>query len=378
MRALLGITFLLVLAAPAGAETVRVATYDVGLTREGAGVLLQELAGTPEADVAGVVAVIRAVRPDVLLLTGFDDDPRGRAIDAFRDLLRQGEDGIDYPERFHAPSNGGEPSGLDIDGDGRTSGWSDGFGWGKFRGAGSMVLLSRLPVDAEAARTFRLLPWRELPGAALPVREDGGPFPDEATQGLLRLSSRSHWDVPVVLPGGARLHLLASNPTPPLFDGGEGFNRRRNHDEIAFWTAYLDGVPLPDDDGRAVGLGPEPFVLLGNLNIDPDDGAGLRDGIDALLASPALRDPRPEGPGGSAEAALGANAAQKGDPALDTADWRDEDGGPGNLRTDYVLPSASLEVADAGVFWPAAGAPLAEAAEASAHRLVWVDLRLGP
>jgi len=61
------------------------------------------------------------------------------------------------------------------------------------------------------------------------------------------------------------------------------------------------------------------------------------------------------------------------DPALDTADWRED--GPGNLRTHYVLPAAALRVLGAGVVWPLPADPLAEAAEATGpHRLVWVDL----
>ena len=115
-----------------------------------------------------------------------------------------------------------------------------------------------------------------------------------------------------------------------------------------------------------------PVVVLGNLNADPNDGQGLREGIAALLAHPRLQDPRPSSPGGAAAA----NPGQAGPPALDTADWRDEDG-PGNLRTDYVLPSRDLAVSASGVLWPAPGDPLAEAAAAaSAHRLVWVDLAL--
>ena len=51
--------------------------------------------------------------------------------------------------------------------------------------------------------------------------------------------------------------------------------------------------------------------------------------------------------------------------------------GPGNLRVDYVLPSATLAVSGAGVFWPAPGDPAAGvAATASRHRLVWVDIVL--
>jgi hypothetical protein len=178
--------------------------------------------------------------------------------------------------------------------------------------------------------------------------------------------------VPVELPGGGRLHLLAANPTPPLFDGAERFNARRNHDEIRLWSAYLSGVAIEDDAGRVAGPPEASLVVLGNLNADPHDGAGLREGIAALLAHPRLQDPRPASVGSAAAA----TADQRGDPSLDTADWREDDG-PGNLRVDYVLPSAELEVTGAGVFWPAPGEPLAKAAaSASDHRLVWVDIRL--
>ena len=214
----------------------------------------------------------------------------------------------------------------------------------------------------------------DLPGATLPERADGSPFPDAASRGELRLSSRSHWDVPVVLPDGRRLHLLASNPTPPLFDGPEAFNRHRNADELAFWSAYLDGTAFADDAGATASLADGAVVLLGNLNLDPADGAGEHRAIAALLAHPRLRDPRPASPGGAAAGAARADGGQAGDPGLDTADWRED--GPGNLRVDYVLPSAELAVAGAGVFWPAPGAPLAEAAAATPHRLVWVDLAL--
>ena len=253
----------------AAAESLRVATWDVGLTRDGAGVLVRDLGRPPDQALAGVLAVIRAVRPDVLLLTGFDTDRSGRAVDAFRALLRQGPDGIDYGHAFAGPVNAGERSGFDLDGDGRTAGWADGFGWGKFPGHGGMALLSRLPIDAEAVRSFRLLAWAELPGALLPERADGSPYPDAAARAALRLSSRAHWDVPVELPDGGRLHLLAANPTPPLFDGAERFNARRNHDEIRLWSEYLSGAAVRDDAGLVAGPPEAPVVVLGNLNARP-------------------------------------------------------------------------------------------------------------
>ena len=191
-------------AVPVAAGTLRVATYDVGLVRDGPGLLLAELGEPPEGAVAGVVAVIRAVRPDVLLLTGFDHDHRGLALAAFRERLAEGDEGLAYPHVFDGPVNAGEPSGHDLDGDGRTMGPGDARGWGRFPGQGGMALLSRLPVDAAAARSFRLLRWADLLDATLPVRADGSPFPDAAAAAELRLSSRAHWDVPVILPGGAR------------------------------------------------------------------------------------------------------------------------------------------------------------------------------
>lgn len=377
LRALLlalALALALSVAAPAAAGTLRVATYDAGLSRDGPGLLLHELTTGPSPQAAAAVAVIRAARPDVLLLTGIDHDREGRALGALRALLAAGPGGMDYPFVFDAPVNAGVPSELDLDDDGKVRGRGDAFGWGRFPGNGGMALLSRLPVDAAAARTFAAFRWRDLPGADLPARPDGSAFPDAARQAALRLSSRSHWDVPLVLPDGGRLHLLVASPTPPLFDGLEAFNQRRNQDEIRFWAAYLDGAAVADDQGRTAAASDAPLVLVGNLNLDPRDGAGRHAAIAALLAHPRLRDPRPESPGAAAAGRLGANGAHDGDPALDTADWRDEDG-PGNLRTDYVLPSADLAIAGAGVWWPdPASAEAAVAIAASDHRLVWVDL----
>ena len=81
-----------------------------------------------------------------------------------------------------------------------------------------------------------------MPGALLPddpsTPEPADWYsPDELD--VFRLSSKSHWDVPVRLPDGRILHLLASHPTPPVFDGSEDRNGRRNHDEIRFWADYV-------------------------------------------------------------------------------------------------------------------------------------------
>lgn len=372
---LAGVLAVLLALGPARADTLRIATYNTALSRSGPGVLLKDLRAGTDPRIASVAEVIRMARPDILLLNEFDYDGGLAALDAMRDVLAEGPDGIDYPHLFAAPSNTGMPSGLDLDRDGTATGPRDAWGYGNFPGQYGMAVLSRHPIDGRATRTFRDLLWEDLPGAELPRDADGEPFPSARAQAQLRLSSKSHWDVAVRTPEGP-LHLYASHPTPPVFDGPEDLNGLRNQDEIRFWLAYLDGWAPPDDQGRSAPRAEAPFIVLGDLNADPLDGDGRREAVQALLSHPALQDPAPRSPGAGIAAKVqgGPNEHHSGLASLDTADWR-EDGGPGNLRVDYVLPAATLQVVGAGVFWPVPGAAGHEAAEeASDHRLVWVDI----
>lgn len=343
---------------------------------------MRDIRAGKDAQIAALTRIIAKVSPDVLLLTAFDYDLSGVALAAFAARLEKA--GAPYPYRFALRPNTGLRSGLDLNGDGRRDTAQDAQGYGRFSGQGGMALLSRLPILGEEARDFSALKWVDFPGAMLP-RADGHPFPDAPTQAAQRLSTTGHWDVPLRLADGTALHVLAFYATTPVFDGPEDRNGKRNHDEIAFWQAYLDGKL---SDARPPQSPSPPFVIMGDANLDPRDGAGLHGAIRALLADPRLRDARPKSAGGVEAARLqgGVNRRQRGDPALDTSDWPDGTGpddkgvgktGPGNLRVDYVLPSRDLKVLGAGVFWPAAGQPLhALVQAASRHRLVWVDVRL--
>ncbi len=348
---------------PAPAESLRIATWSTELSRPGPGLLLRDIIESEDPQIAAVIAVLDAVRPDILLMTEFDHDPGGATLDAFADALTAA--GLAYPHSFALPSNAGLPSGLDLDGDGRQGTARDAHGYGQFRGDGAMALLSRFPIDAGAVRDLSALRWADLPGAPQPEHADGTPFPSAEAQAARRLSSTGHWFVPVSLPGGARLTLLAFAATAPVFDGPEDANGLRNAAEIGLWQTLLDG-------SLAATLGPPPeaaFVLLGRANTDPQDGDGRHAAIRALLGDPRLQDPRPASPG----AAAAADPGHAGDPALDTVEWQGR-GLPGNLRVDYVLPSADLAVRDAGVHWPAGAAATTRAA--ARHRLVWVDIAL--
>jgi hypothetical protein len=346
---------------PAQAESLRLATWGVELSRPGPGLLLRDIVSGEDAQVRAVAEIVARTAPDVLLITDFDHDPGGASLAALRNALNVA--GMNYPHAFASSSNAGVPSGVDLDGDGRRSTARDAQGYGQFRGDGAMALLSRFPVMVDEVRDFSALLWRDLPGAEMPTNAAGGPFPSQAAQTAQRLSSTGHWTVPILLPSGQRLTLLAFAATPPVFDGPEDRNGLRAADETAFWLRLLDGA-----------LGPPPkapLAILGRANVDPIDGEGRHAALRALLDDPRLQDPRPA----SAGARAAADPDHTGDPALDTVDWPGAAAdGPGNLRVHYVLPSVELEVRGAGVHWPA---PPDEAVRAaSRHRLVWVDIAL--
>lgn len=372
------------------AASIRVAVFNVALARNAEGALIDAFrADEPRtrAQVAALAEIIQRVRPDILLIQELDYDPAGEALSLFEAALAQprgGAEPIAFADRFQAPVNAGLRTGFDLDGDGATSGPADAQGWGVFAGQFGMAILSRFPIDRDQARTFRTLLWSAVPGAEPPRTPEGAPYYPPEIWRTLRLSSKSHWDAPIRLPDGRRLHILASHPTPPVFDGPEDRNGLRNAAEITFWTDYVSGADWPRDDrGRAGGLAADAsFVLLGDLNADPEDGDGRRETIRTLLDHPRITATAPESAGGAEAAAQGGvNARHRGSPARDTADWKDEGGGaPGNLRVDYVLPSSDLIVLGSGVFWPAEADPLRRLVGegfpvvSSDHRLVWVDI----
>lgn len=370
-----------VLAAPSDAP-LRVATFNTSLNAERPGELIEQLrAGS--ANARKIAAVIQRQRPDLVLLNEFDYDATGVAARLFQqDYLaigQHGEQPIEYPYQFTAEVNTGVPSGLDLDDDGDSEGPADAWGFGAHPGQYGMLVLSRHPIDAQAVRSFRLLRWAALPGAKRPMRPDGNtPYYSDATWQQLRLSSKSHWDVPVQTPFG-RLHFLVSHPTPPAFQGPERRNSLRNFDEIRLWAEYLGATDAPwlvDDAGRCGGLPADArFVIAGDQNADPLDGASLPGAIQQLLEHPrVLRQPAPRSAGAVAAGAhdRGVNLGHRSDPAEDTSSFS---AGVGNLRVDYVLPSIGFDIVASGVFWPLPGEPGSDWLDASDHRMVWVDLR---
>ncbi|WP_285779795.1 endonuclease/exonuclease/phosphatase family protein [Microtetraspora sp. NBRC 13810] len=381
-------------------EPVRFATFNASLNRSAEGRLVADLSNRDNAQARVIAEIVQRAAPDVLLVNEFDYDAAGRAARLFQDnYLSVGQNGarpISYRYRYTAPSNTGLPSGFDLNNDGRvaatpgTPGYGDdSLGFGEFPGQYGMVVYSKYPIGD--VRTFQRFRWKDMPGAALPD-DPATPAPADwytpEELDVVRLSSKSHWDVPVRVGGDGRgddVHFLVSHPTPPTFDGAEDRNGRRNHDEIRFWADYVSparGGYIRDDRGRRGGLRPgAQFVVAGDLNADPADGDSYDGAVHQLLRSPRIDARSAPASDGAPEAAAlqaGANAAHRGDPRYDTADFADT--APGNLRADYVLPSKGLGVRGGGVFWPRQADPLSRLTgvypfPSSDHRLVWLDIR---
>lgn len=384
-----------VLAAPAQKSehpVVRFATFNASLNRNAAGQLVSDLS-TPDNPQAKTIAeIIQRTRPQVLLINEFDFVENGVAAELFQDnylsVSQNGADPIEYPYYFVAPSNTGIPSGFDFNNNGTIGGADDAYGFGFFPGQFGMAVYSQYPINYEDIRTFQLFLWKDMPGALLPD-DPSTPAPADwyspEELGVFRLSSKSHWDVPIQI-GDRAVHFLVSHPTPPVFDGLEDRNGTRNSDEIRFWADYITPAKqsyIYDDNGNYGGLKPgSMFVIAGDQNSDPLDGDSIPGSIQQLLDHPLVNTKvTPSSEGGPELSALqgGANLTHRSDPAFDTADFSDT--APGNLRADYVLPRRNLQIVDSAVFWPTTDDPLFPLVgvfpfPSSDHKLVWVDVRV--
>ena len=386
------------------------ASFNASLNRSVEGGLVSDLATGTDSQAAAVAEILQKTDADIVLINEFDYDAAGAAAEIFQDnylsVSQNGAAPIEYPYVYAAPSNTGILSGFDLNGDGTIATPSDlgGFtyandsqGFGQFPGQFGFVIFSKYPIDESNIRTFQNFLWKDMPGNLLTDGSGTVPlntFYSAEEIGALRLSSKNHVDVPVLV-NGEVVHVLAAHPTPPVFDGEEDRNGKRNHDEIRFWSDYVEGAAyIYDDNGNKGGLAADArFVIVGDYNADPFDGDSVNGAINQLLDNPAITasatdaSVTPSGEGSVEVGPTGFNATHIGNPAFDTADFGfnasnpAEDVSPGNLRVDYVLPSASgLDYVDGGVFWPTSSdADFALTSfPTSDHRLVYADLNIKP
>lgn len=247
--------------------------------------------------VLAAAELIAAVNPDVLFVQELEhpETPTGAALpdsssaSDFADILLTAQSKLGIQERkygfFQRSSNTGVPSGKDLDRNGKVvlepgseEYGHDCFGFGVFPGQYAMALLVGEPfaIDSKAARTFQTLLRAEMPGALLSYGDNvtwplHKPWYDADMLSVLRLSSKSHWDVPVLVPdpsgeGSRTIRAHLSHPTPPQYTHDTAM---RGHDEIRFWASYADGDSwIRDDSGVFGGASREPAVIMGDLNAD--------------------------------------------------------------------------------------------------------------
>lgn len=393
-------------ATAAGAADIRIAQFNASVNRNAEGELIRDLSTTTNTQARTVAEIIQRINPDILLVNEFDFVPNNQAADLFRanylGVSQNGAAPVNYAFRYTAPSNTGIASGFDLNNNGTavTTPGSPGYGddalgFGAFPGQFGMAVFSKYEILTDDVRTFQTFLWKDMPGARLPddaATAAPSDFYSQAELDVFRLSSKNHWDLPVVVDGSV-LHVLASHPTPPVFDGPEDRNGLRNADEVRLFADYITpGAAgyLYDDRGVRGGLAPgAQFVIMGDQNVDPNDGDGIPGTAQLLLNNPRVNSScTPSSPGGTQQSALqgGANLAHRSDPAFDTADFADS--APGNLRADYVLPSTGVGVRGCGVFWPLDTDPLFRLVgtfnaslpggfPSSDHRLVFVDATVG-
>jgi Endonuclease/Exonuclease/phosphatase family len=350
-----------------------------------------------ELDAAGVgqneqllaaAEIIKRIQPDVLILNEIDHDIdsylAGQNLTLNAELfgdayLNQGDDALDLPYVVAAPCNTGFLAGKDFDNNGKIATDADRgtrdhggdcYGYGAYPGQYSMALMSRIPIDLENMRFFQNFLWKDLPDNLIPTE-----WYSEDEIEIFRLSSKSHWDIPVSV-GEQTIHLLMSHPTPPVFDGDEDRNGRRNYDELRMWIHYINNDDvMVDDAGVRGGLDEnESFIIVGDLNAGPK-GDQLETGeraLDMLINHPRVRDC---GDLLVSEGALYGRPAGPPDFFERLTIGRSSRG----MRIDHLLPSTDLEPVAGGVFWPdSTNDPdgYALAMLASDHRMIWLDFEV--
>ncbi|PSW74901.1 endonuclease/exonuclease/phosphatase family protein [Photobacterium sp. GB-50] len=365
-------------------QSLRVAMFNVAMSEPEQGRIFQQTSGLTNKRFQRLAAIIQHVNADVLLLCEFDHPGNGGddgSLDNFcQHYLSHSQyqqSAIDYPYRYCPSSNTGLITEIDLNGDGLCTLPEDAQGYGEFHGHFGFVILSKCPLQQENIRTWQHFLWKDMPNNLMPVD-----YYSKEAQQILRLSSKNHVVVPIVVED-KEINLLCCHPTPPVFDGNERRNAKRNHDEIQLLIDIInDESYLVDDNDQVGGLKPDDaFIVMGDLNADLDDGDGFKDAIKHLLKLDKINTRVSSG-----------KQTPKSEGARHYYPWQKRTGRKNEwthlagLRLDYVLPSRNLDVIKTGVFWPDKHDLLRELildckgrekpSAGSDHRMVWVDINI--
>ncbi|MCZ6699913.1 MAG: endonuclease/exonuclease/phosphatase family protein, partial [Planctomycetota bacterium] len=246
------------------------------------------------------------------------------------------------------------------------------YGFGRYVGQYNMAVYSKYPIRTDEVRRFHTFPWEDLPGNIKP----------KIVSDAQRLFDKDFWDVPIEV-GGRVVHLLMCHAVVPVFDET---NDERNFDTLRFIKDYVEGnATYATLDG---GMKREDlFVVVGDLNADPDDGESRPGAVQQLLDSDRILVNYPEGDGRDTDGTppdLTSYNTTGRHFLRNTLKNGIGDTSPGGfqLQLDYLLPSKTMRLGRTddgrpacGVFWSRLGTPEWELQRAASdHHFVWTDV----
>lgn len=358
---------------------IRVGTVRAGMTGSTEEDLLEDLRSGVFPPAQSLAEAAQLNRPDVLLVTGITSDGDEEIAEALRskylEVGQNGQEGLDYPYVYAGPSNSGNESGADLDGDGVVGGPGDAIGYGDHPGQHGMIMFSSYPIEQNGIRTFQDFLWEDLPDGAAGSSEHS-----ELERSVMRLTSAAFWDVPLTVDAGAgserTVNIVASSIARP--QDPADVDADRGDDERRMIADYLAGEAwyLTDDDGDpATGTGSE-FVYMGEPATQYDLPGSASGDMAELLDSQAVQDPEPE-----AVTQEPLSSRSVGSGGSQSRATRTVDDGM-DVRSAFILPGADMDIGESGVFWPAEGEYGADLVrpgsdQAISDRLVWLDIPRG-
>ncbi len=368
-------------------QSIRFATFNVSLSDDLSGAARKWVSEPNHPRLKNIAAIIRSVNADVLLLCEVDHPAKGGDDGIIANFLAnyvsitgcEGEEAPIYPYYYAPASNTGvlPVSNRSLHCHEKSAKRPvDALGFGCHEGQYGFVLLSKYPISFDEIRTWQNALWRDFPNSQMPRT-----YYTDTAQNTLPLSSKNHVAVPILI-GDKCIQVLACHPTPPVFDGAEKRNWKRNSDELRLLMSIFDDKwAMPDDKGyKGILDDAAAFVIMGDLNADPTSGDGDKKAIQALLNHPKIHFDSSKGKWCPRSQGALKHRPYRPHHRKFSAHWTHLSG----LRLDYVLPSVHLKPTQSGVYWPSLSDPHAKnlydaqqkmSAEGSSdHRLVWVDV----
>ena len=235
-------------------KTVRFATYNASLNRAAAGQLVSDLSTRDNAQARNIAEVLQRVRPDVVLLNEFDYVEGYEAVEpvpyATTCEVRSrapGRSATRTPSpRRRTPAS---PAASTWTATARSAAATTRTGSVSSPASSAWSCSRATRSTRTGSAPSRRFLWKDMPGALLPddpATPQPGDWYSEEILEVFRLSSKSHWDVPVRVQGAGRCTCWPRTRLRRPSTAPRTATARRNHDEIRLLgrLRHAGGRPL--------------------------------------------------------------------------------------------------------------------------------------